>query len=202
MSPQHGFGVILMGLALLLGAPAFAETADDLQAAARFFNEAATSQNPVVARLARENLTRLEQNRPSVAHANRHRIQVFSQADDSIAVAALLNGKTMGTFIVDTGASYTVITPRMARKLGIEGTQTVSVLTGNGVIQAPLVTLKDVMIGQVHVSEVKAVIQDLGDDLMISGVLGMNFFKGKSITIQQDSLILEDSPEVQKLSSR
>lgn len=189
--------------ALLCAGFAYAEPTTDTQAATAFFQKIAQeSDNPVIAKAARESAARLNQTAPVVKPGTRHQILVFTQADNSIAVPALLNSKTVGTFIVDTGASYTVITPRMARKLGVEGTDTVSVLTGNGVIKAPLVTLKDVMIGQVHVSEVKAVIQDLGGDLIIGGVLGMNFFKGKNITIQQDSLILEDVVDTSKLSSR
>jgi len=199
---------ILVGLGLLgvlwCAPVGYAETGSDTQAATEFFNKIAReSDNPVLAKAARESAARLNQTTPP-STTQRHRIRLFSQADDSIAVPAVLNGKTVGTFIVDTGASYTVITPRMAKKLGVdvESVETVSVLTGNGVIKAPLVTLKDVMIGQIHVSEVKAVVQDLGGDLIIAGVLGMNFFKGKTITIQQDSLILEEVSDTSKLSSR
>jgi aspartyl protease family protein len=178
----------------------------DQAAAVAFFNRIAQeSTNPYIASVAKESAKRLEVSHPIRTTGNRYEVPVISQPDNSIAVPAVINGKTMGTFIIDTGSSYTVITPRMAAKLGVEilpNTPRLSIITANGMIQAPLVTLKNVMIGQVQVNEVQAVVQDLGKDLMLSGLLGMNFFKGKSLTIQQDRLILEESVEDGKLSSR
>jgi clan AA aspartic protease (TIGR02281 family) len=179
---------------------------NDQAAAVAFFNRIAQeSSNPYITAVARENAVRLGSKPPSGVIGNRYEVPVISQPDNSIAVPAVINGKAMGTFIIDTGSSYTVITPRMAKKLGVEilpETPRVSIITANGIIQAPMVTLKNVMIGQVRVSEVQAVVQDLGHDLMLSGLLGMNFFKGKSLTIRQNSLILEEMDDSAKLSSR
>lgn len=177
-------------------------------AAAEFFSQIALkSDNPYIISVARENAARLSVADKAVVapRGNRYAIPVISQADSSIAVPAVVNGHAMGTFMIDTGSSYTVITPRMAAKLGLDITSDlprVSIITANGIIQAPVVTLKNVVIGQVRVSEVQAVIQDLGKDLMLSGLLGMNFFKGKSLTIRQDQLILEEAPDSEKLSIR
>jgi clan AA aspartic protease (TIGR02281 family) len=180
-------------------------------AAIAFFNRIAQeSSNPYITTVARESIARLETRQtaapayPSAATGH-YEIPVIAQPDNSIAVPAVVNGSAMGTFIIDTGSSYTVITPRMAAKLGVTvqpDTPRLSIITANGVIQAPLVTLKNVTIGQVQVPEVQAVIQDLGKDLMLSGLLGMNFFKGKSLTIRQDRLILEDAIGYGQLSSR
>lgn len=177
-------------------------------AAAEFFNQIAQkSDNPYIISVARENAAKLSlagriPNSPAASH---YEIPVIAQADNSIAVPAVINGHAMGTFMIDTGSSFTVITPRMASKLGLEITPDlprVSIITANGIIQAPVITLKNVVIGQVRVTEVQAVIQDLGKDLMLSGLLGMNFFKGKSLTIRQDQLILEETPDSAKLSIR
>jgi clan AA aspartic protease (TIGR02281 family) len=83
-----------------------------------------------------------------------------------------------------------------------EDTPSISLITANGVIQAPLVTLNNVTIGQVRVNNIQAVVQDLGKDLMLSGLLGMNFFKGKTITINNGHLILEEQINNQQLTSR
>ncbi|HEY9687611.1 MAG TPA: retropepsin-like aspartic protease [Coleofasciculaceae cyanobacterium] len=199
-----GIGCVV---AMLFAGSGFAEEtlqADEQTAAVLFFNRIAQeSNNPYVTAIARESAARLAA-KPMATRSSRQEIPVISQPDSSIAVPALVNNKTMGTFIIDTGSSYTVITPRMANKLGVvvtADTPTVSIITANGVIQAPMVTLKNVMIGQVRVDEVQAVIQDLGKDLMLSGLLGMNFFKGKSLTIRQDRLILEENMGNGQLSS-
>jgi predicted aspartyl protease len=87
--------------------------------ATRFFKTlAAQSKNPLIAGLARENLVKL-QNKPS-SHSRQITVQLLEQPDASLVAPTLLNDKIMGTFLVDTGASYTMITPQTARKLGIE----------------------------------------------------------------------------------
>ncbi len=186
-------------------------------AAIAFFNRIAQeSANPYIMAVARESAARLSgnphatslaltTNQPVSPSLGRVEVPVIAQPDNSIAVPVMVNAKTMGTFIIDTGSSYTVITPRLASKLGVEitpDTPRISMITANGVIQAPLVTLNEVVIGRVRVYHVQAVVQDLGKDLMLSGLLGLNFFKGKTLTIRQDKLILEDANDESRLSSR
>jgi predicted aspartyl protease len=48
-------------------------------------------------------------------------------------------------------------------------------------------------IGNVEVSNIQAVVQDLGGDPQLSGLLGMNFFKDIELTIRRDKLILRIS---------
>jgi clan AA aspartic protease (TIGR02281 family) len=203
----------LMGVMLMAGAmaesmpkPETSALNNEQAAAVAFFNRIAQeSTNPYITAVARENAARLGSGSTVTAMVNRYEVPVIAQPDNSIAVPAILNEKTMGTFIIDTGSSYTVITPRMAKKLGIEilpDTDRVSIITANGIIQAPIITLNNVTIGRVRVNGVQAVVQDLGNDLMLSGLLGMNFFKGKSLTIRQNSLILEESDDSAKVSSR
>lgn len=163
-----------------------------LTEATAFFNRLAhESNNPLIAGLARESLVKLRNDAPKRQVV----VPLMEQPDTSLVVPTLINGKVMATFLVDTGASYTVITPRMAEKLGIvitRETPRVSLLTANGPLKAPLVTLKNISIGQVVVPEVSAVVQELGngDDLLLSGLLGMNFFKDMDITLKEDQLIL------------
>jgi clan AA aspartic protease (TIGR02281 family) len=163
-----------------------------LNEATVFFNRLAReSNNPLIASLARESLSRLQGSSP----IRRVVVPLLEQPDTSLAVPTLIEGKVMATFLIDTGSSYTVITPRLAQKLGVvvsPETQRVSLLTANGPITAPMVRLKNISIGQVNVPEVNVVIQDLGngDDILLSGLLGMNFFQGMDITLKEDQLIL------------
>jgi clan AA aspartic protease (TIGR02281 family) len=163
-----------------------------LSEATLFFNRLAReSDNPLIASMARESLSRLQDNAP----LSRVVVTLLEQPDSSLAVPTLIEGKVMATLLIDTGSSYTVITPRLAKKLGVvvtPETQRVSLLTANGPITAPLVTLKNISIGQVNVPDVSVVIQDLGDgdDILLSGLLGMNFFQGMDITLKENQLIL------------
>jgi clan AA aspartic protease (TIGR02281 family) len=203
-----GSTLVAVLMATAFGTPALADDVGNVvkqaEAASFFSRIASETSNPYIKQAAQENAARLTSTVVRMS-PGRQEIPVITQADSSMAVPAIINSKTMGTFIIDTGSSYTVITPRMAAKLGVQvnaDTPTISLITANGVIQAPLVTLNNVTIGQVRVNEVQAVVQDLGKDLMLSGLLGMNFFKGKTITIHNGTLILEDQINNQQLTSR
>src|SRR5688572_26709263 len=81
-----------------------------LDEATRFFKTLATqSKNPLIANLARENLAKLK-NSSNSHHSRRIVIQLLEQPDASLVVPTMINDKIMGTFLLDTGASYTVIT--------------------------------------------------------------------------------------------
>lgn len=171
------------------------ELSTQLDEATRFFKALAVqSKNPLIAGLARESLAKLQTG--SNSHTSRQIvIQLLEQPDASLVVPTMINDNIMGTFLLDTGASYTVITPQMARKLAVEitpDTPKTSIMTANGTVDAPLVTLKNVSIGQIRIPEVRAIVQELGngDDPLLSGLLGMNVFKDMEITIKEDQLIL------------
>jgi clan AA aspartic protease (TIGR02281 family) len=163
-----------------------------LDEATSFFQQLANnSGNPFIANIAKESAARLQGNARSVTR--RVIVPLLEQPDMSLAVPILIDNKVMATFLVDTGATQTVISPRMARKLGIvvtDETPRISMMTANGQVKVPLVTLHNVSIGNVTVPEVRAVIQDLGNDVLLSGLLGMNYFQGMNMSITQDSLIL------------
>jgi aspartyl protease family protein len=185
---------------LTAGAQAgFAETDQQQEAEAKaFFQQVIqNNQNPYIISLAKDNIHRLNGAPTSfMARHTSHRtfeVPLLSQLNNGLAVPSLINSKTMATLLVDTGSTYTVITPRLARKLGIQvtaNTPRVSIITANGMVKAPKVTLRNVAIGQVKVKQVTAVIQDLGNDILLSGLLGMNFFEGMDLTVKRDRLII------------
>jgi clan AA aspartic protease (TIGR02281 family) len=168
----------------------------DEQAARLYFSQMQQSSNPVIANLARETLQRLHGNQAS-GHRTKVEVKLLTQQNDSLAVPVLLDTQdhrqVMATFLVDTGASYTVITPRLAAKLGVlitANTPRVAILTANGMVQSPKVTVPKLSLGGVSLQNIEVLVQDLGGDLLLSGLLGMNAFKGMELTVQADRLIL------------
>ena len=170
------------------------------QEATRFYTQIINStNNPLIAEMARESLQKLQQsnshNTPTGLTENRRVVvELMEQPDSSLAVPGIVNREVMGTFLVDTGSSYTVITPRLAKKLGIvitPETPRISIITANGHIKAPLVTVRQFAIGQLEVPEIQVVVQDLGQDLLLSGLIGMNFFKGMDLAVKQNRLIVD-----------
>lgn len=93
----------------------------------------------------------------------------------SMLVEAEVNG-VQQTFVIDTGASFVVIPPQLARKAGIstKGARMVQLQTANGLTSAPMVTLDKLNLNGVERRNVTAVIQPV-DAAGHVGLLGMSF---------------------------
>lgn len=108
-------------------------------------------------------------------------VSIPLEPDAQVAVvAATLNGSTPATLIVDTGATYTVISYDVAGALRInvgENTPVTELQTANGVIRAPVVELESVDVGGMKVSRVKAAVHDFSTTTAVGGLLGLNFLK-------------------------
>ncbi len=96
-------------------------------------------------------------------------------------VHATLNGRVRGTFLLDTGATFCVVSSATARRLGITpGEKRVMLRTANGVVQAPLVEIASVEVGSSRAQGVQAVVQDGMDE---DGVIGLSFLNRFSYAI-------------------
>lgn len=185
---------MLGGLTAGAESPAL-QTGDQRQEATAMFTRLAQSENPYIASFARENLERLA--------SNKIRVEVPLVEGDCLTVPVMMkqdHQRTMANFIVDTGASYTVISPEIASALGIKITRDnprVPIITANGQIEVPVVTIPEMTIGKIKIRNVEAVVQDLGNDPTFSGLLGIAFFKDMNMQVQHDRLILEvDAREI------
>ena len=89
-------------------------------------------------------------------------------------VEATIDGRSRGGFLLDTGSSYCVVAPALARELGLAETGTfATVETANGPVHVPLVRLTSLELeGGVRVRDVEAIVHDAGPGL--DGVLGLN----------------------------
>ena len=93
-----------------------------------------------------------------------------------LIVDGTLNGTVTGPMLVDTGASYCVLTRGTARKLGlgVRERRRIPVATANGQIEAPFVELTDIRLEGAKLSGVDAVVMDAVDPPLI-GIIGLNF---------------------------
>jgi clan AA aspartic protease (TIGR02281 family) len=94
-------------------------------------------------------------------------------------VEGLLNRRVNCNFVVDTGASFTLIGRGTAKDLGMmidEYTPFIPIATASDIILTPLVTLKSVLVGQAEVEDVEALIYNMPAEK--EGLLG-NSFLGK-----------------------
>jgi len=93
-----------------------------------------------------------------------------------LLVDVVLNVKIRQEFIVDTGASFTLISRPTAKELGItidETTPFIPIFTASSLIFTPLVTLNSIQVGKAEVENVDVLIYDLPSNS--SGLLGNSF---------------------------
>lgn len=93
-----------------------------------------------------------------------------------LIVDGTLNGIVSGPMLVDTGASYCVLTRGTARKLGLAPRthETIPVATANGQVDADFVELSAVELSDARLASVDAVVMDAVEPPLI-GIIGLNF---------------------------
>ena len=117
-------------------------------------------------------------------------IEIEANSNGQFVLEVEVNG-TVLKFIVDTGATTTLLSPRDADKLGfdkstLEFSQRIS--TANGIARAAIVKLDEVSIGQFKTNNVIALISR--NPIRLS-LLGMNFLRQlDSYEVRGDQLIL------------
>jgi clan AA aspartic protease (TIGR02281 family) len=103
-----------------------------------------------------------------------------------IIVEALLNRQVSVPLLLDTGATYTVLTRQTASDLGITSLARLpkhSFLTAGGPIQSPVTTLKSIRVGTVEAQNVAVAID--ADGHLPLGLLGMTFMRHFKVTVDQ-----------------
>ena len=101
-------------------------------------------------------------------------------------VQATLNNKRSVKFVVDTGASYTLISNAVAYDLGIElgaNPKTMPFQTANGLINAPITNLESISIGGLEIRNTMIAIHHAVPDPQIAGLLGLNFLSNFKMDI-------------------
>jgi clan AA aspartic protease (TIGR02281 family) len=97
-------------------------------------------------------------------------------------------GRDIETMYIDSGASWTFLTREFADRLGIvvtPDTRHAVFATANGEVTLPVVVLDEVNFRGFVVHDVEAAVGDLSSDSFRGGVLGNNFLKHFSITIDR-----------------
>jgi len=96
----------------------------------------------------------------------------------------ILNGRLRQYFIVDTGASFTLINKPTAKELGIsvnETTPFIPIFTASSLIFTPLVTLSSIRVGEAEVENVDTLIYNMPSDS--AGLLGNSFLNKFKVVI-------------------
>jgi len=110
-----------------------------------------------------------------------------------VVIQAMLNKKRTVKFVVDTGASYTMISSAVARDLDLDLTQnqrTMPFQTANGLIQAPLTNLDSITVGGMEIKNLTAAVHDAVPDASVAGLLGLNFLSNFRMDIDTQKGLL------------
>jgi clan AA aspartic protease (TIGR02281 family) len=117
----------------------------------------------------------------------------FEKRGQVVVVEVMLNRTVPVKLVVDTGATYTMISAATAKELSIDPQQaprTMPFQTANGVIQAPLTNLESVTVGGMEIKNLTAAIHDAVPSAQVAGLLGLNFLSNFRLDIDIDKGIL------------
>ncbi len=116
--------------------------------------------------------------------------------NNALMVEAVLNRKVSGTFIVDTGATYTSISQELYESLDpatVRQIGTVKITTANGRIEVPKILIDRVTINGLEARDVEATVIEVREGSSFSGLLGLSFIRQFKLTIdpQEGHLVFQ-----------
>ena len=110
-----------------------------------------------------------------------------------VIIQATLNNKRSAKFVVDTGASYTLISNALARDLSIDvgpSPKTLQFQTANGLIEAPVTSLESIAVGGMEIRNLPTAVHDAVPDPQVAGLLGLNFLSNFRMDIDTQKWML------------
>jgi predicted aspartyl protease len=129
--------------------------------------------------------------------------------DHKILVPVVLNENQTATFLLDTGANITVITPTLARRLGVERLsgepKTKARIASGQEVEVSLICVKSIGVGSARIDNFGVVVYDLPPlvpgttpPITVDGLLGADFITRFTMTVDPRagtlSLQLDDRP--------
>ena len=117
----------------------------------------------------------------------------FEKRGQVVVVEVMLNNTVPVKLVVDTGATYTMISAATAKELSIDpqsAQRTMPFQTANGVIQAPLANLESVIVGGMEMKNLTAAIHDAVPSAQVAGLLGLNFLSNFRLDIDTEKGML------------
>ncbi|HEY6289447.1 MAG TPA: retropepsin-like aspartic protease, partial [Nitrospiraceae bacterium] len=122
----------------------------------------------------------------------------LQQVGHLFVVTAKLNGEQDARLIVDTGASHSIVSHRLAIELGLYSDSTMGTVTMNtvgGSVQAPLARIKSIRLAEAEVRDSVVVIYDLPDSPGgVEGLLGLSALRQFQVTLDPTRKVLSLQP--------
>jgi clan AA aspartic protease (TIGR02281 family) len=96
--------------------------------------------------------------------------------------------------VLDTGAVYTIIAWDVAKDIGYDpavSEHRMPIVTANGIIEAPLITVRSIQIADLRAESVDVICHDIPEITGIEGLLGLSFLKKFRTLIDYTTGVLE-----------
>jgi predicted aspartyl protease len=139
--------------------------------------------SPGLARRVRDDIARLD--RPPTAGAAGTTVSL-EQGLGVWTTQVVLNETGRGRFLVDTGSSITMVSPKLAAKVGLTGATgpPVELHTVGGRTVGPAATVASLRVGDVELRDAPVVVHDPGPDF--DGILGNTILARFRVTVDAD----------------
>jgi len=115
-------------------------------------------------------------------------------AGPSAIVTATLNQTIAGNLMLDTGATHTVISQRLAGILSLRPMSRSTVQTVGGLIAVTISRLRSLKVGAAEVTDLPIIVHDFSRDPRIDGLLGMDFLGRYRFGLDAQRQVLVLSP--------
>ena len=112
----------------------------------------------------------------------------------SVIVPVVLNGEFRTNLGLDTGATITVVSQRIAKSLGLNPFGTSKVGTVGGIITVPLARLRSLKVGDAEIHDLVVSIHDFSTDPRIEGLLGLDYLKHFNVSLDARRKLLVLGP--------
>jgi len=96
--------------------------------------------------------------------------------------------------VLDTGAVYTIMAWDVAKDIGYDpavSEHRMPIVTANGIIEAPLITVRSIQIADLRAGGVDVICHDIPEITGIEGLLGLSFLRKFKTLIDYTTGVLE-----------
>ncbi len=116
----------------------------------------------------------------------------LSRSGRHFLLTCLIDGMYEAVLLLDTGASFTTLSPTLLAEMGIDQTGTPSVVleTSGGRITAQLYNASTIAVGDQMIANMAIAGVSLGQNTKADGLLGMNFLSNFEFFIDQEEAVL------------
>ena len=152
--------------------------------------------NPYLAEMALETLNRFGKELGLATNTANQETEILleSTTHGGLLVPVGFTNTHSVKFLLDTGASYTMISPELADDLGLnarEAKRTIAIVTANGKVHVPLLDIPLLKLGNITLHNVEVLIQPLDTRLGFDGLLGMNALNQADWRLEKARLVLK-----------